>query len=54
VPEKQALYAINRAHELKARGDIEAAAASLREAVELDDPTVSARAAAMLSRLRLP
>jgi tetratricopeptide (TPR) repeat protein len=54
VREQQALFAINRATELQARGDVEGAATSLREAIELNDPTVSERAAVMLSILQMP
>jgi tetratricopeptide (TPR) repeat protein len=50
--EQQALFAINRAQELKDRGDVDGAAESLREAVELGDPNASPRAATMLSLLR--
>jgi tetratricopeptide (TPR) repeat protein len=53
VLEKQAWFAINRAHELQERGDLYGAAASLREAIELDDPRVSPQAATLLSVLRM-
>jgi tetratricopeptide (TPR) repeat protein len=52
VPERQAWFAINRAQELQERGDLDGAAESLREAIELDDPHASPRAAAILSLLR--
>jgi tetratricopeptide (TPR) repeat protein len=48
---ERASYALNRAQELKQRGDITGAAASFREAVELGDPQHSPRAAFMLSML---
>lgn len=51
VREQQALFAINRAQELKERGDIAGAAESFREAIELDDPHSSPQAATMLSLL---
>jgi tetratricopeptide (TPR) repeat protein len=54
VREQQARFAISRATELKARGDVEGAAASLREAIDLNDPTLSQRAAVMLSSLQTP
>jgi tetratricopeptide (TPR) repeat protein len=52
VRAQQAWFAINRAQELQERGDVDGATESLREAIELDDPHASPRAATMLSLLR--
>lgn len=49
LPEKQASYLINRAQELKSRGDVEGSTAALREAVAIGAPTLSARAAQLLA-----
>lgn len=52
--EQQALFAVNRATELQERGYVDGAAASLREAIELDHPRVSPRAQTMLLLLQDP
>lgn len=52
--ERRAAFALDRAHELQQRGNRAGAAESLREAIELDDPRHSPRAAFMLSMLTDP
>lgn len=52
--ERLAAFALDRAHELQQRGNRAGAAESLREAIELDDPRHSPRAAFMLSMLTDP
>jgi tetratricopeptide (TPR) repeat protein len=50
-PAERASFALTRAYELQRRGDVAAAVASYEEAIDLDDPVLSPRAAQMLSSL---